>query len=81
MRPPARACREDEGGNRAQEKPNLTQIDRFSGSRGAGCPAMLDGCRPLNMKEPGNRVFRFRLIVGQDGQSIGVFLRRRFNNR
>jgi hypothetical protein len=30
--------------------------------------------KPLKMQEPGNRVFRFRLILGQDGQSISVSL-------
>jgi len=25
-----------------------------------GCAAIFDGCKPLKMKEAGNRVFRFR---------------------
>jgi hypothetical protein len=33
---------------------------------------MFNGRKPLNMTEPGNRIFRFRLrfrlIFGQDGQ-------------
>jgi hypothetical protein len=47
-----------------------TTADLFGGSRGAGCPATLDACKASNMQETGNRVFWFRLIFGQDGQSI-----------
>jgi hypothetical protein len=40
-----------------------------------GRPAILSGLKrpkPLKMTEPGNRVFRFRPILGQDAQSIGL---------
>jgi hypothetical protein len=30
---------------------------------------MFNDCTASKMKEPGNRVFQFRLILGQDGQS------------
>jgi hypothetical protein len=29
---------------------------------------MFNGRKPLNMKEPGNRIFRFRLSFRQNGQ-------------
>jgi hypothetical protein len=42
--------------------------DVLASTAAHGCAAMSGGRKPPNMKESGNRAFRFRLIFGQDGQ-------------
>jgi hypothetical protein len=42
--------------------------DLFAFPAAYGRAAIFNGVKPLKMEEPGDRVFRFRLIFGQDGQ-------------
>jgi hypothetical protein len=51
---------------------NRLSADWFGASPGTRTCRHFQAHKRLKMKEPGNRVFRFRLIFGQDGQSISL---------
>jgi hypothetical protein len=56
---------------------NQGNADLFGVSRGARKHRHFRPLKWLKIKEPGNRIFRFRLIFGQDGQKISVSLGKR----